>query len=90
MIVEGCDGELRNMDRWRLHRQGMPCKQARRDVSADRLEALWSFRKRSVRVVADNNKPEIDEREMFSNLRRRRCRFDRSGPLRNVSGNFGW
>jgi hypothetical protein len=37
--VGGCEGDLCVNDRSRLHRQGMPCKQARREVSVDGLKA---------------------------------------------------
>jgi len=68
----------------------MPCKQARRDVSVDRLETVSIFKERSVRAVADDNNLDIDAKAVCSNLRRRRCRIEESAPPMNVSGRFGW
>jgi hypothetical protein len=76
------------MDRLRLRRQGMPCKQARKVVSGDGPKTVSISRERSVRAVADDKNPDTDVRRAFPNLRRRRCRSDSFGPLRNVSGSL--
>jgi hypothetical protein len=87
--VEGGDVDLRRLDdmnRSRRHRKGMPCKQARRDVSGDVPKALLICKERSMRVDVNNNNLDTEVREMRANRRYRRRRCDRSGPPRNVSG----
>lgn len=72
---EGCDGEsgrLDDMDRSRLHRVRMPCKQARRDDSGDGYETVSISKQTSVRAVADAKNPDMDGWETRYNLRRRR------------------
>lgn len=76
------------MDRSRLRRQDMPCKQARR-VDADDIGAILISRLVRLGDVDDKNL-DMDEKEAQINSRRRRCRLDKSGPLRNVSGISGW
>ena len=73
--VEGCDGEsgrLDDIDKSRLHRERMPCTQARRDLSGDGQETLSISKQRSVRAVADAKKPDMDGTETQYSLRRRR------------------
>ena len=74
------------MDKSRRQRQGMPCRQARRDVSRDVPNTVSICKERSVRADVNDKNLDVDVRETRSNLRRRRCRSDRSGPPRNVSG----
>jgi hypothetical protein len=63
---KGDDEESRGseyMDRSRRHRQCVPCKQARRDVSGDVPNAVSICRERSVRADVDNKNPDMDVRK---------------------------
>jgi hypothetical protein len=70
--VECGDGDSRGLDdmnRTRWHRQGVPCKQARRDVSGDVPKAVSICRERKVRADADNKIPDMDVRKTRSSSR---------------------
>jgi hypothetical protein len=66
----------------------MPCKHVRRDDSDD-IDAISISRSVRLGYVDDKNL-DMDGKEAQINSRRRRCRLDGSGPLRNVSGISGW
>ena len=88
---KGGDKESRGaeyMDRSRRHRQRVPCRQARRDVSGDVPNAVSICRERSVRADVDNKNRDMDVRETRPNERRRRCNSETSAvvSLRNVYG----
>jgi hypothetical protein len=52
------------MSRYRRHRKGMPCKQARRDVSGEVTpKAASIFSSRSVSVDVDNKNLDMDLKE---------------------------
>ena len=74
------------MERLRLRRQDMRCKQARRDVSCADTTAVSISRSVIFENDADDKSLDMDGKEAQISSRRRRCRFDRFGPPRNVSG----
>lgn len=86
-----CDGNSTSLDdiaRKKCCRQGMRCKQVRRVVPDDEFMAvsICSRRQMWVREVRDDRIPNMEEKEIRINVRFRKGRSDRSGPLRNVFG----